>query len=391
MAEKPNGFNAGGLFAGDNGKAFFDWIGQNQRAQEIFMGLLEEFGKGMGLQNQVAQVQLGNAAVAAAGFRPGQYVSARQRREAILAATDPDKAAADKMSRLTFHGGIGSDGRYYTSFDQWVAAGGPDARKEFWKGMSSWRGQGSGRTLTKNELDSLNKSILDHRSAITVADAKDEKGNVVVAKRPSSGSRTERHVTVSRDGVATFTWGDPGGSNPAKNRYWSDRATKLSGSASRDKKMDEAIALAEEARKGARAAYGGGRSSGNLFGARDTLDWIRGNDHPSRGRAARDEWADRVYADFAREHGLPDGTMPMVNLSPVVEVTRPSWSPRPNPVWKGPAEWGRSVGDSTPYALLRGSVFSASKGGEVMRERGWLDAVFARADRAAMRGGRTRR
>ena len=50
------------------------------------MGLLEEFGKGMGLQNQVAQVQLGNAAVAAAGFRPGQYVSARQRREAILEA-----------------------------------------------------------------------------------------------------------------------------------------------------------------------------------------------------------------------------------------------------------------------------------------------------------------
>ena len=26
MAEKPNGFNAGGLFAGDNGKAFFDWV-----------------------------------------------------------------------------------------------------------------------------------------------------------------------------------------------------------------------------------------------------------------------------------------------------------------------------------------------------------------------------
>ena len=34
---------------------------------------------------------------------------------------------------------------------------------------------------------------------------------------------------------------------------------------------------------------------------------------------------------------------------------------------------------------------TASKGGETMRERGWLDAVFARAERAAMRGGRTRR
>ena len=121
MAEKPNGFNAGGLFAGDNGKAFFDWMGQNQRAQEIFMGLLEEFGKGMGLQNQVAQVQLGNAAVAAAGFRPGQYVSARQRREAILAATDPDKAAADKLARLQFHGGM-ANGKWTNNYDEWKAA-----------------------------------------------------------------------------------------------------------------------------------------------------------------------------------------------------------------------------------------------------------------------------
>ena len=38
-----------------------------------------------------------------------------------------------------------------------------------------------------------------------------------------------------------------------------------------------------------------------------------------------------------------------------------------------------------------GGLFSDSKGGETMRERGWLDAVFARAERAAMRGGRTRR
>ena len=38
-----------------------------------------------------------------------------------------------------------------------------------------------------------------------------------------------------------------------------------------------------------------------------------------------------------------------------------------------------------------GGLFSDSKGGETMRERGWLDAVFAKAERAAMRGGRTRR
>ena len=38
-----------------------------------------------------------------------------------------------------------------------------------------------------------------------------------------------------------------------------------------------------------------------------------------------------------------------------------------------------------------GGLFSASKGSETMRGRGWLDAVFAKAERAAMRGGRTRR
>lgn len=49
---------------------------------------------------------------------------------------------------------------------------------------------------------------------------------------------------------------------------------------------------------------------------------------------------------------------------------------------------------SRPVEAVRQSIknwFSASKGGETMRERGWLDAVFARAERAAMRGGRTRR
>ena len=363
MAEKPNGFNAGGLFAGDNGKAFFDWIGQNQRAQEIFTGLLEEFRKGMGLQNQVAQVQLGNAAVAAAGFRPGQYVSARQRREAILAATDPDKAAADKMSRLTFHGGMGSDGRYYTSFDQWVAAGGPDAREKFWKGMSSWRGQSSGRTLTKNDLDGLNKSIRDHRSAITVADAKDEKGNVVVAKRPPSGSHTKRNVTVSRDGVATFTWGDPDGSNPAKNRYWGDRANKLSGSASRDKKMDEAIAIAEEARKGARAAYGGGD-----FGI-STMEWRVGRDDLNPGGYRTMEW--RVGRDDLNPGGYRTGEW---------RVGRDDLNPGGY----------RTMGGRVDLDI-RPNLFAVSKGLNSMRERGWLDAVFARAERAAMRGGRTRR
>ena len=46
---------------------------------------------------------------------------------------------------------------------------------------------------------------------------------------------------------------------------------------------------------------------------------------------------------------------------------------------------------AAPLPLYKDAPRAASKGGETMRERGWLDAVFARAERAAMRGGRTRR
>ena len=46
---------------------------------------------------------------------------------------------------------------------------------------------------------------------------------------------------------------------------------------------------------------------------------------------------------------------------------------------------------AAPLPLYKDVPRAASKGGETMRERGWLDAVFAKAERAAMRGGRARR
>ena len=289
MAEKPNGFNAGGLFAGDNGKAFFDWMGQNQRAQEIFTGLLEEFRKGMGLQNQVAQVQLGNAAVAAAGFRPGQYVSARQRREAILAATDPDKAAADKLARLQFHGGM-ANGKWTNNYDEWKAA--------------SKNGHGT---------DSKGEEIKTKSFGFSVPVARRDPKAVKAWKQSAAGQsagdfvasakgKDYRGVRLNADGSVTYRFGD-------------DRVSEK-------------------------------------LATRRRIEMINNTD-PANGPWMFDS---------------PEPSAP-------VPVRSPDWITRP-------------VNAARDFL---GGLFSASKGGETMRERGWLDAVFARAERAAMRGGRTRR
>lgn len=289
MAEKPNGFNAGGLFAGDNGKAFFDWIGQNQRAQEIFTGLLEEFGKGMGLQNQVAQVQLGNAAIAAAGFRPGQYVSARQRREAILAATDPDKAAADKLARLQFHGGM-ANGKWTNNYDEWKAA--------------SINGHGTNSEGEETKTKSFGFSVPVARrdpkavKAWKQSAAGRSAGDFVAA----ANGKDYRGARLNADGSVTYRFGD-------------DRVSEK-------------------------------------LAARRRIEMINNTD-PANG-----PW----MFDSSESSARPP-------------VRSPDWITRPVNTVRG----------------FLGGLFSASKGGETMRERGWLDAVFARAERAAMRGGRTRR
>lgn len=295
MSEKTNGFNTGGLFAGDNGKAFFDWLGTNQRAQEIFTGLLEEFGKGMGLQNQVAQVQLGNAAVAAAGFRPGQYVSARQRREAIAAATDPDKAAADKLARLRFHGGV-ANGKWTNDYDEWKAA--------------SKNGHGTNSNGEEIKVKSFGFSV-----PVSRANAREDTLEFESWKRGQRGQLA---------------------------KSWVDK-------------------------------HRGGDYRGVRYNEDDTVSYRFGDDRTSQRLAARErlkkyEQGDRLTAFIDQN---PELFRPRGPESP----ESPSWIERPV----------NAVRD------FLGGLFSASKGGETMRERGWLDAVFARSERAAMRGGRTRR
>ena len=297
MAEKPNGFNAGGLFAGDNGKAFLDWMGKNQRAQEIFMGLLEEFGKGMGLQNQVAQVQLGNAAVAAAGFRPGQYVSARQRREAIAAATDPDKAAADKLARLQFHGGV-ANGKWITNYDEWKAAGDK---------------QHTGADGKKIEV----KSFGPRRNPLTDEDV-------------IYGTTYDRAI----DGP------------PDENGVYPTIKDVMKGSPA-------AVVRAMAIKAGGDRRGIGRDTNGNII-------YTFGGD----GNRAD------VRREAIRRLSLYDGKTD--------EEREREW------LFDGSRT---DFSDRTKFQELS----TASKGGETMRERGWLDAVFARAERAAMRGGRTRR
>ena len=287
----------------------YDYLEKNPEVKGIFNGMIAEFAKGMGLQNQVAQVQLGNAAAAAAGFRPGQYMSARQRREAMLAATDPDAARAEKIARLNFHGGV-VNGKWVTTYDEWKAAG--DKQHTDSKGKPI--------EVTSLGFESWRRKPLTDKDVIEGTVVKDKEGNDVVMKGPPGAvvrgmSRLAdgdyRGVRRGRDGSIIYTFGGDG--NRADVRR--EALTRLSLYDGKTDKQREA-------------------------------EW-----------QMRPEWG-----------ASPDP-------SALRRVRSPSWVTRPV---------------NAARDFLSG-MFSASKGGETMRERGWLDAVFARAERAAARGGRTRR
>ena len=387
MAEKTNGFNAGGLFAGDNGKAFFDWMGKNQRAQEIFMGLLEEFGKGMGLQNQVAQVQLGNAAVAAAGFRPGQYVSARQRREAILAATDPDKAAADKLARLQFHGGV-ANGKWITNYDEWKAAGdkqhtGADGKKIEVKSFGPRR-----NPLTDEDViygttyDRVIDGPPDENGVYpTIKDVMKGSPAAVVRAMAIKAGGDRRGIGRDTNGNIIYIFGGDG--NRADVRREAIRRLSLYDGKTDEAREREWLFDDEGQLKSDHAAVGGGQSGGlSMFGVRaptNRYDWA-----VERERAW-DRTMDR--ADRTIAGVIASARRPLVSdYDPVRD-----FSPRLSDSLMRSSWWDVNRTRQLSNPLYKDVPRAASKGGETMRERGWLDAVFARAERAAMRGGRTRR
>ena len=374
MAEKPNGFNAGGLFAGDNGKAFFDWMGKNQRAQEIFMGLLEEFGKGMGLQNQVAQVQLGNAAVAAAGFRPGQYVSARQRREAILAATDPGKADADKLARLQFHGGM-ADGRWTNNYDEWKAAS-KNGHGTNWKGEEI-KTKSFGFSVPVSGPSKQDREAFERNRSVNAAWARS-------SSRLAGGER--RGVRLGSSGSMEIHFGDTG--------VKTDISAGRSGTSLAARRRMEMLTntdpsngpwmFDDEGRlKSDHAAVGGGQSGRlSMFGVMaptNRYDWAIERERAWDRTMDR---ADRTIAEVVASARRP----PVSDYDPV-RVSPPGLSD----ALMTSSWWDTNRTRQLSNPLYKDVPRAASKGGGTMRDRGWLDAVFARAERAAMRGGRTRR
>ena len=191
--------------AGQN--QFFEYLKNNKAAADVFNSLLSEFQKGMGLQNQVAQVRLGNAAVAAAGFRPGQYVSERQRREAIAFARDPEAAQADNLARLQFHGGM-ANGRWITNYDEWKAAGDKQHTDSNGKpievrsfGMKSW----NRKPLTAE--DTIQGTVVKDKNGNDVV-MKGSPGDVVRGMARLAGDY--RGVRRDRDGSIVYTFGGDG-------------------------------------------------------------------------------------------------------------------------------------------------------------------------------------
>lgn len=273
-------------------------VGDDEGLRKSLFGritsLLDSGTKSVELQN--AQMALSNEANARvlAGVRPGQYLSARQRRE----IANPE-GPATHLARIGFHGGM-ANGKWTNDFDTWMAGRdapygrGADGKPVDMKPV--WRDHGPLRKDTKvlgfqgRMIDAQDMPISDPATG-KVDVSRDGNGNRVVLN-PTSRSRIG--VRRGSDGTITYTFGEHDGSNPAKNRYWQKKADEVAAESHRNK-----------------------------------------------------EWNDRLRS-------INEG-LSAAGISPI-------------------------------------DAYAASKGGETMRERGWLDAIFnGGITRAALRAGRTRK
>ena len=119
-----------------------------------------------------------------------------------------------------------------------------------------------------------------------------------------------------------------------------------------------------------------GQSAGDFVAAAKGKDY-RGVRLNADGSVTYRFGDDRVSEKLAARRRMANGAWMFDSPEPSAlrPVRSPGWATRP-------------VNAARDFL---GGLFSASKGSETMRGRGWLDAVFAKAERAAMRGGRTRR
>lgn len=370
MADRKDSFSLDGLFGGN----FWDGVDANVK-QNVIDAVVGVLGKAGALteaqagllraQRDKAALDTENGKLRQAGVRPGQYLSQRQREEIL----NPE-SKAERLQRLQFHGGM-ANGKWTNNYDEWKAASenghGTDSEGEEIKTKSFGFRVPTGR---ERILERMKKTGWDKKRV-----------NKALARWAAKSGGDHRGLRIANDGSLIFTFGDP-----MLKVY--NREREAEREAARRKELEENTSgermFDDDGRlKPSYAAVRGGQSGRlSMFGVRaptNRYDWAIERER------AWDRTMDR--ADRTIAGVIASARRPLVSdYDPVRD-----FSPRLSDSLMRSSWWDVNRTRQLSNPLYKDVPRAASKGGETMRERGWLDAVFARAERAAMRGGRTRR
>lgn len=173
MATKSPFEPTGGMFSSDL------WKNLDDDTKNLFRELLKQSGVGMQLQNE-------NVRIAQSNFRPGQYMSERQRREIV----NPE-SASERLQRLQFHGGV-AGGRFISNYDEYMAASN--------KGKSA-----SGKDITAKSFESRVPTAREDSRAFVFYN--DPNGPIAWAKRSAQESKDRRGVRLMEDGSVRYSFG----------------------------------------------------------------------------------------------------------------------------------------------------------------------------------------
>ena len=367
MADRKDSFSLDGLFGGN----FWDGVDMNVK-QNVIDAVVGVLGKAGALteaqadllraQRDKAVLDTENGKLRQAGVRPGQYLSQRQRREIL----NPEDAAT-RLQRLQFHGGM-ANGKWTNNYDEWKAASknghGTDSKGEEIKTKSFGFRIPTGRERT---LERMEEKGWDKKRV-----------GKALARWADKNGGDYRGMRIAGDGSVVLTFGDPSIAKYNRARAENARRKEIEENTSGEWMFDDKGRL-----KSNHAAVGGGQSGWlSMFGVRaptNRYDWAIERER------AWDRTMDR--ADRTIAGVIASARRPLVSdYDPVRD-----FSPRLSDSLMRSSWWDVNRTRQLSNPLYKDVPRAASKGGETMRERGWLDAVFARAERAAMRGGRTRR
>ena len=372
MADRKDSFSLDGLFGGN----FWDGVDTNvkQNVIDAVVGVLGKAGALTEAQADLLRAQIDkadldteNGKLRQAGVRPGQYLSQRQRREILY----PDDKTT-QLQRLQFHGGM-ANGKWTNNYDEWLAASknghGTNSKGEEIKTKSF------GFSVPVSGPSKQDREAFERNRSVNSAWARS-------SSRLAGGER--RGVRLGSDGSMEIHFGDTGVKTDisAGRSGTSLAARRRMEMLTNTDPSNEPWMFDDEGRlKSNHAAVGGGQSGGlSMFGVRaptNRYDWAVERERAWDRTMDR---ADRTLASVAASWRGLSAYDPERAFSPRLSdsLMRSSW-------------WDVNRTRQLSNPLYKDVPRAASKGGETMRERGWLDAVFAKAERAAMRGGRTRR